>query len=87
MYIAHFNLWAHLAGLPTARLNHLLVFGIAWSTRLTYNYWRKGGYTVGSEDYRWELLQKKIKGPLWFIFNVTFISLIQSVSEGAMQDN
>lgn len=21
--------------------------------RLTFNYWRKGGYTVGSEDYRW----------------------------------
>lgn len=21
--------------------------------RLTSNYWRKGGYTVGSEDYRW----------------------------------
>ncbi len=21
--------------------------------RLTYNYWRKGGYNVGSEDYRW----------------------------------
>lgn len=21
--------------------------------RLTYNYWRRGGYQVGSEDYRW----------------------------------
>lgn len=21
--------------------------------RLTYNYWRRGGYEVGSEDYRW----------------------------------
>lgn len=21
--------------------------------RLTYNYWRRGGYKVGSEDYRW----------------------------------
>ena len=22
-------------------------------TRLTYNYWRKGGYGIGHEDYRW----------------------------------
>jgi hypothetical protein len=22
-------------------------------TRLTFNYFRKGGYSVGSEDYRW----------------------------------
>jgi hypothetical protein len=22
-------------------------------TRLTFNYWRRGGYQVGSEDYRW----------------------------------
>lgn len=21
--------------------------------RLTFNYWRKGGYSIGSEDYRW----------------------------------
>lgn len=21
--------------------------------RLTFNYWRKGGYEIGSEDYRW----------------------------------
>lgn len=21
--------------------------------RLTFNYWRKGGYQIGSEDYRW----------------------------------
>lgn len=21
--------------------------------RLTYNYWRRGGYSIGSEDYRW----------------------------------
>lgn len=21
--------------------------------RLTFNYWRRGGYQIGSEDYRW----------------------------------
>lgn len=47
---------------------------------MTYNYWRKGGYNVGSEDYRWLIVKSKIPGPIWFLFNVVFISLIQSVS-------
>ena len=48
--------------------------------RLTYNYWRKGGYNIGSEDYRWEILRKHIPGPLFFVFDVLFISTAQSVS-------
>lgn len=48
--------------------------------RLSYNYWRKGGYSVGSEDYRWQILREKIAPPLFFVFNVLFISLAQSVS-------
>ncbi|KAJ4391403.1 hypothetical protein N0V93_005020 [Gnomoniopsis smithogilvyi] len=78
-YIAHFDLWARLAGVPSQRIDAILVFGIAWSARLTYNYWRKGGYTVGSEDYRWEIIQKHI--PVWAfkLLNVTFISFMQSV--------
>ena len=48
-------------------------------TRLTFNYARKGGYSIGSEDYRWEILRENISPPLFFVFNVTFISLIQSV--------
>ena len=47
--------------------------------RLTFNYWRKGGYSIGSEDYRWEILREYISPPLFFVFNVTFISLAQSV--------
>ena len=47
--------------------------------RLTYNYARKGGYNIGSEDYRWEILREKIPPPLFFVFNVLFISLAQSV--------
>lgn len=25
--------------------------------RLTFNYWRKGGYEIGSEDYRWFVIR------------------------------
>lgn len=80
LYNAHYVLYAHATGLPTKRMDALLAFSTIWSMRLTYNYWRKGGYTVGSEDYRWEVLKKYI-GPFLFLpFNIVFIALIQSVS-------
>lgn len=28
-----------------------------WGSRLTYNFWRRGGYS-GAEDYRWKIVQK-----------------------------
>ena len=47
--------------------------------RLTYNYWRKGGYSIGSEDYRWEIVRNKTGRFIMFLFNIVFISSIQSV--------
>jgi steroid 5-alpha reductase family enzyme len=73
-YIAHFDIWARLTGVPHQRIDLALLFSTLWSVstlnwrllivgnmtncyaaqiRLTYNYWRKGGYEIGSEDYRW----------------------------------
>lgn len=47
---------------------------------MTFNYWRKGGYNIGSEDYRWEIVKNQINNRfLFFLFNLTFISTIQSV--------
>ncbi|MCJ1398144.1 hypothetical protein MMC11_001341 [Xylographa trunciseda] len=79
IYNAHYVIWAHASGLPTQRLDSMLAFSTIWSARLTYNYWRKGGYNIGSEDYRWELLRQQIPGPLFFVFDVLFISTAQSV--------
>ncbi|KAK4981520.1 hypothetical protein LTR66_009919 [Elasticomyces elasticus] len=79
LFNAHYALWAHLNGLPTQRVDAVLVASVIWSTRLTYNYWRKGGYTVGSEDYRWQVLREYISPLLFFVFNVVFISLAQCV--------
>lgn len=31
LYLAHFDLWARLAGVPSQRLDALLLFGLAWS--------------------------------------------------------
>jgi steroid 5-alpha reductase family enzyme len=79
-YAIHFDVWARQNGVPTAR-NDLAVFCLgAWSTRLFFNYWRKGGYSIGSEDYRWNIIKDKIGGVNMFVLNVTFISFMQSVS-------
>lgn len=64
----------------------LLMAGVAtiWGLRLTYNFHRRGGYSLkfweGEEDYRWEILRKN--PPLqnrvvWTLFNFFFISLYQ----------
>ncbi|KAK3046138.1 hypothetical protein LTS18_013457, partial [Coniosporium uncinatum] len=78
LYNTHYAIWAHMAGLPVRRMDLVLLVSWVWSARLTFNYWRKGGYSIGSEDYRWEIVAKKV-GPLgMFLFNVSFISFGQS---------
>lgn len=54
-----------------------------WGVRLSYNFYRKGGYYIipwkGEEDYRWNVLRQNpaLKG-IWFtIFNLIFISFYQ----------
>ncbi|KAK7418850.1 hypothetical protein QQX98_003712 [Neonectria punicea] len=78
-YIVHLAVWARLAGVPHIRIDLIALFSTLWSCRLTFNYWRKGGYNVGSEDYRWEIVKGYVPGFVFFLFNVTFISFIQSV--------
>ncbi len=55
-----------------------------WGARLTFNFWRRGGYGwppwTGVEDYRWAVL--RAKPPLdtrwgWLLFNLFFVSLYQ----------
>jgi steroid 5-alpha reductase family enzyme len=79
IYISHYTAWAHKNGLPTQRMDNIFIFSLIWSARLTFNYWRKGGYSIGSEDYRWLIVKDKVGPVVMFFFNVTFISLIQSV--------
>ncbi|KAL9603255.1 MAG: hypothetical protein Q9219_001276 [cf. Caloplaca sp. 3 TL-2023] len=76
VYNLHYIAYAHAKGLPTQRLNSLGIISVIWSVRDRYVC---GGYQIGSEDYRWEILRKHISPPLFFVFNVTFISLAQSV--------
>ncbi|KAL6158107.1 hypothetical protein ACJQWK_07865 [Exserohilum turcicum] len=77
-YTTHYALWAHMNNLPATKLDHVMAVTIIWSARLTYNYWRKGGYEIGSEDYRWIIVKDYIGGPAMFFFNIAFISLGQN---------
>jgi steroid 5-alpha reductase family enzyme len=63
----------------TFSLRELLALGLilVWGARLSYNFYRKGGYS-GVEDYRWVEVRKMIPNPvLWQVFNVGFICLYQ----------
>ncbi|KAI3336690.1 DUF1295-domain-containing protein [Xylariaceae sp. AK1471] len=78
-YNGHFAVWAHLNNLPSQRVDLVLFWTVIWGARLTFNYWRKGGYEIGSEDYRWEIVRAHCHPVIFFIFNATFISFIQSI--------
>jgi len=67
-----------------ARLVLMAVLVTAWGLRLTYNFSRRGGYSLrfwtGEEDYRWAVLQKKPELAVkwkWVLFNLLFISFYQ----------
>ncbi|KAH8423293.1 DUF1295 domain protein [Aspergillus melleus] len=80
LYNVHFAVWARMSDLRTHSLDTIAVLSVIWSIRLTYNYWRKGGYKIGSEDYRWEVIRSRVTNrAVFFLFNLTFISVIQSL--------
>lgn len=68
------------------RLFVMAVLALTWGVRLTYNFGRKGAYSIkfwtGEEDYRWIWLRgRKEFQPhwKWACFNLLFISLYQNV--------
>lgn len=79
VYHIHYAVWARLNGLETQRVDNVMAFSIVWSMRLTFNYWRRGGYQIGSEDYRWNLIKGWIGTPAFFLLNIFFTSSVQSV--------
>ncbi|KAF7718429.1 Uncharacterized protein PECH_005908 [Penicillium ucsense] len=80
VYNVHFALWARMSGIQTQTIFTIAVLSILWSARLTFNYWRKGGYKIGSEDYRWEIVRSQVNNTFLFtIFDFTFIAVAQSL--------
>jgi steroid 5-alpha reductase family enzyme len=66
------------------RLVLMAVVVSVWGIRLSYNFSRRGGYSLkfwtGEEDYRWPILKKRPEFAIkwrWVLFNLFFISLYQ----------
>jgi len=76
--------WSAVIFCPSPRLLLMASLVTVWGLRLTYNFYRKGGYSIipwlGEEDYRWKILREYplLKGRLRFgLFNFFFISFYQ----------
>ena len=66
------------------RLVIMAVLVSAWGIRLTFNFRRRGGYSIrfwtGEEDYRWAILRARPEFAArwkWILFNLLFISFYQ----------
>jgi len=62
-----------------ARLSIMTALAVAWGVRLTYNFYRKGGYTWTGEDYRWPEIRSKVHPAAFQLLNIVFISTYQHV--------
>ena len=67
------------------RLIIIAVIVTLWGARLTYNFAKKGAYSIkfwtGEEDYRWKYLRKQkpfTNKFIWGIFDLFFISIFQN---------
>jgi steroid 5-alpha reductase family enzyme len=78
--------WITVAAFTSVRLYIMASLVTIWGFRLSYNFYRKGGYNIipwkGEEDYRWKVLRENpaIKGRIRFgLFNLFFISFYQNM--------
>lgn len=77
--IAYVGVFAGAADFADARLNLMLALVTLWGLRLTFNFARKGGYAPGGEDYRWKVLQGRMKPWQFQLFNLFFIVAYQNL--------
>jgi steroid 5-alpha reductase family enzyme len=73
-----------LSTFPSVRVSIMAMLVSAWGLRLSYNFYRKGGYNIipwkGEEDYRWKIMRQNpaLIGRFRFgLFNFFFISIYQ----------
>lgn len=71
--------WTFAAEDGDPRATLMAVLATVWGARLTYNFWRKGGFAPGGEDYRWGILRARLPKWAYAIFNLTFIAGYQNL--------
>ncbi|ETI40423.1 hypothetical protein F443_14177 [Phytophthora nicotianae P1569] len=76
MFAWHFAFHAYLRddGVWDQRLLLMAVLTTLWGCRLTFNFWRKGGYKLSEEDYRWAVVRQYMHWTLFEVLNLTFIA-------------
>lgn len=77
---------AAIRGGMTPRLVVMAILTTLWGARLTFNFARKGAYSIrfwaGEEDYRWKVLRERSTFKphwKWMLFNLFFISIYQNM--------
>ncbi|EPX71830.1 steroid oxidoreductase superfamily protein [Schizosaccharomyces octosporus yFS286] len=78
-FSVHFLIYGTLFNIASRRLMIMVFLQLLWSVRLTYNYYRKGGYKRGSEDYRWVTVRHNMPPYLYPIFHFLYIHIIQTL--------
>ena len=78
-HILYVGIFAGAAGFTNPTLTVMFWLVTLWGLRLTFNFWRKGGYQRGGEDYRWPVLKARMKPWQYQVFTVFFIILFQNV--------
>ena len=80
--------WITVAAEPIPRVILMASLVTIWGLRLSYNFYRKGGYSIipwkGEEDYRWNIMRKTkvLKGRFRFgLFNLLFIYSLSEHSD------
>lgn len=73
-----YAVWFAAAGGFTLRGVVMAACVAAWGLRLTYNFWRKGGYRLGGEDYRWKVIEERMSRWQWALFNIFYIAISQN---------
>jgi len=78
--------WITAMAYPSFRLFLMASLVTVWGIRLSFNFYRKGGYSIipweGEEDYRWKVLRETsaLRGRIRFgLFNLLFISFYQNL--------
>lgn len=81
----YFKRYDSVAASPLAWNSSCVVFSTLislWGARLTYNFYRKGGYRCGGEDYRWMYVRSWPifqRAPLlWYPFSFVVVSMFQA---------
>lgn len=81
LFQGHILYHQHRCSHQNPSLRQFLMFGltIAWGARLTYNFFRKGGYAKGGEDYRWKYIRERYNRILVELLNLVFTAYYQII--------